>query len=125
MIAQDMKDDARELSTAGQYEHNLTSKMVDNFLEGGGRDHNLYRHNLLDLSRKVESNLLRIGYMDRTGADAHMAQELLTADDVCEFAEKRYRKLKDKGQWAMGNGPQLDLLFATPSVLLLPLAMLP
>ena len=115
LMAQDNKNDAKELATAGQYDHNLTSRMVDNFLEGGGRDHNLYRHNMMELSQRLEKELLKVGYMDKAAATFHLAQEQLTADDVCDYAERSYRKLKDKQQWEPARNIIRDSKRPSPS----------
>ncbi|CAJ1959920.1 unnamed protein product [Cylindrotheca closterium] len=99
LMSEDHKIDAKELVKAGQYHHFLTGSMLDGYLKAGPKDHNLYCHNLLSESQKLERALLDIGYMYRTAADVHVASERLTYEDVSDLAEDNYRKLKDKGEW--------------------------
>ena len=99
LMAADMKDDADELLLAGQYDHNLNTVMVDNFLQASNQEHNSYRHKLLGVSEKLEQELVTIGYMDKATATQHLESCKLTYEDICETAEDAYRSLLNKSQW--------------------------
>lgn len=73
--------------------------MLNNFLEGGGKVHNSYRHKLLAMSEQLESALLDFEYMDKDAADKHLQTKELTYIRICETAETSYRTLFDKNEW--------------------------
>ncbi|CAJ1940544.1 unnamed protein product [Cylindrotheca closterium] len=98
-MAEDNKEDANELTIAGQYEFNLNNVMVDNFLEASRAEHNSYRHEMLNVSAKMNKALIEIGYMDKEAAAQHLEAEELTHEHICDKAEDAYRTLFDKHQW--------------------------
>ncbi|CAJ1959927.1 unnamed protein product [Cylindrotheca closterium] len=97
-MAEDNKEDANELTIAGQYEFNLNNVMVDNFLEASRAEHNSYRHEMLNVSAKMNKALIEIGYMDKEAAAQHLEAEELTHEHICDKAEDAYRTLFDKHQ---------------------------
>jgi hypothetical protein len=76
-LAVDFRAGALELSNAGQYEHNLTLGMLKSYLLAGGTDNEDFRFGLRMLKTKLDDELLAIGYMDKSQADAHMAAHKL------------------------------------------------
>ncbi|CAJ1947617.1 unnamed protein product [Cylindrotheca closterium] len=98
-MAEDNNEDANELTIAGQYEFNLNNVMVDNFLEASRAEHNSYRHDMLNVSAKMDKALIEIGYMDKEAAAQHLEAEELTHEHICDKAENAYRTLFDKHQW--------------------------
>ncbi|CAJ1952582.1 unnamed protein product [Cylindrotheca closterium] len=82
-MAEDNKEDANELTIAGQYKFNLNNVMVGNFLEASRAEHNSYRHEMLNVSAKMDKVLIEIGYMDKEAAAKHLeAEELTTSTSV-------------------------------------------
>ena len=85
-MAVDNKDNGDELTVAGQFDHNLTTNMLDNFLKVCGKDHNTFRHKLLGISERLEVELVTIGYMDKDDATKHLEKHRLTYRDICDQA---------------------------------------
>jgi hypothetical protein len=68
---------AKELSTAGRYEHRLTLHMLDNFLEAGGRDNEAFRYPLRALNQSLRVALDKVALMSKAKADQHMLMHKL------------------------------------------------
>ena len=98
-LAADFRKDARELTTAGQYDDNLTLTMLKIFLLAGGPGNEDYRFPLRSTKQKLDQALLDIGYKEKSGAQAHMVAEKLTYQDVCRQAEDVYRTQYDRKEW--------------------------
>ena len=98
-LAADFRKDARELTTAGQYNHNLTLTMLKTFLLAGGAGNEDYRFPLRSLKQKLDKALLNIGYKEKSGAQAHMVSQGLTYQDICHEAEDAYRTQLDRKEW--------------------------
>jgi hypothetical protein len=98
-LAVDFRAGALELSNAGQYEHNLTLGMLKSYLLAGGTDNEDFRFGLRMLKTKLDDELLAIGYMDKSQADAHMVARKLHYKDINSVATKAYRKQFDRGEW--------------------------
>ena len=98
-LAADYRKDARELTTAGQYDHNLTLTMLKTFLLAGGAGNEDYRFPLRSTKQKLDQALLDIGYKEKSGAHAHMVAEKLTFQDICGQAEDAYRTQFDRKEW--------------------------
>ena len=94
-LAYDFRKDAKELTTAGQYDHNLTMTMLKIFLLAGGGNNEDFRHPLRDLKKRLSHALLEIGYKDKVAANKHMIDNKLTYKDICEEAETQYRTMYD------------------------------
>jgi hypothetical protein len=84
--AADYRKDARELTTAGQYDHNRTLTMLKTFLLAGGAINKDYRFPLRSTKQKLDQALPDIGYKEKSGAHAHMVAEKLTFQDICRQA---------------------------------------
>ena len=90
---------AQELSTAGQYDHNLTLRMVKTALLAGGKDNEDYRYDLRALKKRLTTELLAIGYMRFEEKEKHMAKQKLSFLDVCSEITNCYRHAKDNSNW--------------------------
>jgi hypothetical protein len=98
-LAADYRKDARELTTAGQYDHNLTLTMRKTFLLTGGAGNKDYRFPLRSTKQKLDQALLNIRYKKKSGAHAHMVAEKLTFQDICRQAKDAYRTQFDRKEW--------------------------
>ena len=91
---------AQELSTAGQYDHNLTLRMVKTALLAGGKDNEDYRYDLRALKKRLTTELLAIGYMKLEEKEKHMARQKLSFLDVCSEITNCYRHARDNSNWS-------------------------
>ena len=98
-LAADFRKDAKELVTAGHYDHNLSLNMLEAFLKAGGPTNEDFRFPLRTLKARLDSALLLIGHMSKADADKHMQKEGLTFKDICRLASAEYRKQYDRKQW--------------------------
>ncbi|KAI2510749.1 hypothetical protein MHU86_3697 [Fragilaria crotonensis] len=92
-LAAQFRKDALELTTAGQYDHNLTLSMMKIFLLAGGSGNEDFRFPLRATKQKLEQALLDIGFKEKTAANDHMSSLRLTYKDICTQAEDTYRTL--------------------------------
>jgi hypothetical protein len=67
-LAANYRKDACELTTAGQYNHNLTLTMLKTFLLAGGAGNKDYRFPLRSMNQKLDQALLDIGYKEKSRA---------------------------------------------------------
>jgi hypothetical protein len=98
-LAIHFRKDANELTTAGQYDHNLTLTMMKTFLLAGGTGNEDFRFPLRSVKQKLEQALLDIGFKDKDAANKHMSDNKLTYKDICTHAEDTYRTLFDRKEW--------------------------
>ena len=98
-LAAHFRKDANELTTAGQYDHNLTLGMLKTFLLAGGSGNEDFRFPLRSVKQKLEQALLDIGFKDKEAANLHMQVNKLTYKDICAHAEDSYRTLFDRKEW--------------------------
>ncbi|KAI2495284.1 hypothetical protein MHU86_19255 [Fragilaria crotonensis] len=63
-LAADYRKDARELTTAGQYDHNLTLTMLKTSLLAGGAGNEDFRFPLRSTKQRLDQALLDIGYKE-------------------------------------------------------------
>ena len=73
-LAIDFRQDARELSKAGQYDHSLTLDMLKIFLLAGGKDNEAFRFNLRGIKKKLDKKLVDIAFLSPKDADAAMTK---------------------------------------------------
>ena len=95
----DFRADALELTTTGQYDHNLTSDMLKSFLLAGGEGNENFYYPLRGLLVLVDEALLDIGCMEKDASDKNMIKNNLTYKAICQKAEDQYCKLYDQKQW--------------------------
>jgi hypothetical protein len=82
---------AKELDDHGFYEHRLTLRMLNRFLEGGGSAADVstaqYRYTLFQLPQDLDCSLIKIGRLPDAAKNQYMAKEGLTYRDICSRAE--------------------------------------
>ena len=107
-LVEDFSMDAKNLTTAGQYDHSLTLRMLQTFLKAGGDGNTgeAFRFPLRTLKIKLDSALLVIGLKEKAAAHAYMTREGLLYSDVCTIVENEYRKLKDAMEWSPAKHAQ-------------------
>ena len=105
-IGSSLRKNARELKIAGQYDHNLTLHMLDNFVCAGGEDNEDYRFELRTTKRDLNKALLEIVYKSKTDARKYMVTKKLTHTDICEIAEGLYRNQIDNSKWSPAKTPR-------------------
>jgi hypothetical protein len=103
MLASDFRKDACELTTAGQYDHNLTLTMLETFLLAGGSGNENFRFQLRTTKQKLDQALLDIGYKEKSAAQAHKVAENLTYQDICRQAEDAYRLQYNRKEWPLAS----------------------
>jgi hypothetical protein len=106
---QTFRKDARLLTTAGQYDHNLTLSMLKIFLLAGGSGNEDYRFPLRSVKQDLDKALLEIGYKEKSAANAYMIELKLTYKDICQHAEETYRTLLDRKEWPPARNPRDQL----------------
>ena len=105
-LAAQFRKDALELTTAGQYDHNLTLSMMKIFLLAGGTGNEDFRFPLRATKQKLEQALLDIGFKEKSAANDHMSELKLTYKDICAQAEDTYRTLFDRKEWPPARNVQ-------------------
>jgi hypothetical protein len=74
------------LTTAGQYDHNLTLGMRKIFLLAGRSSNDDFCFPFKSVKQKLEQALLDIGFKDKEAAYLHMKFNNLTYKDTCAYA---------------------------------------
>eukprot|EP00550_Attheya_septentrionalis_P010110 CAMPEP_0198300780 /NCGR_PEP_ID=MMETSP1449-20131203/49466_1 /TAXON_ID=420275 /ORGANISM="Attheya septentrionalis, Strain CCMP2084" /LENGTH=427 /DNA_ID=CAMNT_0044002693 /DNA_START=230 /DNA_END=1510 /DNA_ORIENTATION=+ len=99
-LTKDLMQDAKELTIAGQYDHNLTLTILELLLLAGGSSGTEdYTFPLRSLKIKLDAALLMIAYKTKQDANKYMETEKLTYKAVCGEAVTLYRKFLGRGQW--------------------------
>ena len=97
--SRDLHDAPKTLLSAGQYDHNLTLKMINAFLKAGGDGNEDHRFPLCSVKLALSQALLEISYKDKEAAVAHMTVLNLMPDDICNQAEDLYTTRVENGTW--------------------------
>jgi hypothetical protein len=107
-LVEDFCMDAKQLTTAGQYNHTLTLRMLQTFLKAGGvgTTGEAFRFPLRTMKIKLDNALLVIGLKEKAAAQSYMTKEGLLYSDICKTVENEYRKLKDAMEWAPAKHAQ-------------------
>jgi hypothetical protein len=87
------------LTTAGQYDHNLTLTMLKTFLLAGGSGNEDFRFQLRATKQKLDQASLDIGYKEKSAAHAHIVTKKLTYQDICRQAEDAYCLQYNRKEW--------------------------
>ena len=98
-LAIDFRQDARELSKAGQYDHSLTLDMLKIFLLAGGKDNEAFRFNLRGIKRNLDKKLVDIAFLSPKDANTAMTKAELTPVHVCNSVAEDYRTALSTGEW--------------------------
>ena len=100
-MMRDYRELARELTTAGQYDHNLTLRIVKSTLDAGGTGVHgqSFKHKLHELREKLNAALLKIGHMGPSAATKYMADLDLSYEAVSETIATRYVWYRNNNEW--------------------------
>ena len=73
-LSQDFQTNPKELIIAGQYDHNLTFKMLKIFLLAGGNSYeaDMYHHKLQNMEMKLNVALKLVATMDKSDATKYL-----------------------------------------------------
>ena len=113
-LATDFRRDAQELTTAGQYDHNLTRTMLKTFLLAGGSKNEDHRYPLRAIKQELDKALLEIGYNEKNAATRHMIEKKLTYQDICRSAEDAYRTVYyNRREWPPARNVRDSRLYPT------------
>ncbi|KAI2506518.1 hypothetical protein MHU86_7928 [Fragilaria crotonensis] len=96
-LAADYRKDARELTTAGQYDHNLTLTMLKTFLLAGGAGNEDFRFSVRrsnDLIRRFSTSDTR-----KVRRPCSHGRREIDVQDICRQAEDAYRTQFDRKEW--------------------------
>ena len=99
LLAARFRKDANELTTTGQYDHNLTLGMLKTFLLAGGSGNEDFHFPLRSVNQRLEQALLDNGFKDKEAANLHMQEQKLTYKDICTHAEDTYCTLHNRKEW--------------------------
>ena len=88
-LAQDFIKKAKELESAGYYDHSLTLAMAKSFLKASCPP--TFQYRMLGLVEKLEVGLAHVAFFDNTTAERYMNREGLSYKDVCMLAASLYR----------------------------------
>jgi hypothetical protein len=105
VLAAEYQKDARELTTAGQYYHNLTLTLLKTFPSGWMRQRLPFPTCLS--KQKLDQALLDIGYKEKADAHAHSVAETLTFQGIRRLTEDAYRTHFDsRKEWPPSSHAQ-------------------
>ena len=82
-LAAYFRKDANELTTAGQYDQNLTLGMLKTFLLAGGSGNKDFHFPLCSVKQRLEQAFLDIGFKDNEAANLHMQGLMLSLVANC------------------------------------------
>ena len=100
MMTDDYEEAAKELVSAGQYDHNLTKYMINGFIEAGGTSNEDWKAPLRRVKENIDQALVQLGF-HRTKEDENkfMTREKLTYKYICREARTRYKKKVESKEW--------------------------
>jgi hypothetical protein len=102
-LAEDFRDDARELMITGFYNHGLTLTMLKIFLETGGDgcSPKNFWYKIYQWIKQMEEAMLTIRFMETDDQDAYILKMELTYHQITDQVESHYINLLNKGKWMM------------------------
>ena len=103
-LAQDFVKKAKELESAGYYDHTLTLAMAKSFLKSSSPP--TFQFRMLGLVEKLEAGLAHIAFMDNLTSERYMTQKGLSYKDVCMLAASLYRTALDTNEWGPAKLPK-------------------
>ena len=103
-LAQDFIKKAKELESAGYYDHSLTLAMAKSFLKSSCPP--TFQFRMLGLVEKLEMGLAHIAFHDNVTAERYMIQEGLSYKEVCMLAASLYRTALDTDEWGPAKLPK-------------------
>jgi hypothetical protein len=107
-LVEDFSTDAKTLTMAGHYDHNLTLSMLQIFLQAGGDGSagEAFRFPLSTIKMKLDSAWLAIALKEKAAAQAYLSKDDLLYTDICKSVENEYRKLTDASEWSPAKHAQ-------------------
>ncbi|KAL7570166.1 hypothetical protein ACA910_020004 [Epithemia clementina (nom. ined.)] len=103
VLTRDFATYARPLKAVGKYEHELTDSLMNSILKAKSWS-DTAKFMLLTFNSTLVTAIHHIQYLDRSAANAHMAQHGLLYTDVIEKANNEYHTLANKGEWFAKRG---------------------
>ena len=98
-MVDDYEKAAKELVSAGQYEHNLTLDMINGFIAAGGETNEDWKAPLRVIKEKLDDALVRLGFhRTKEDEDKFMTKEKLTYKYICKEVRSRYKRKIEKDQ---------------------------
>ena len=104
MLAQDFIKKAKELESAGYYDHSLTLAMAKSFLKSSCPP--TFQFRMLGLVEKLEMGLAHIAFYDNLTAERYMNQEGLSYKEFCMLAASLYCTALDNNEWGPAKLPK-------------------
>jgi hypothetical protein len=100
-LAEDFRDDAKELTFTGFYDHGSTLTILKIFLEAGGDGHSAknFRCKIYQWTKQMEEAMLTIQFMETDDQDAYMLKKELTYHQITDQVESCYINLLNKEGW--------------------------
>ena len=85
------------LTTAGIWDHQLFSSILNAFLLTDGDE--MYHHALINMNATLEDKLKKVRFMEHATGTTHLDNKGLTYSDICDLAETQYQEAKGEGKW--------------------------
>ena len=90
--------DAKELTVAGQYDHQLTRNMIEAILKSTSGDDS-FRHEMRELLVRLKKTLDECHFMDQFAKDSYLSTRYMGYLDVTELARKLYLDARANNNW--------------------------
>ena len=105
-MVEDYEKAAKELVSAGQYEHNLTLDMINAFIAAGGEPNEDWKAPLRVIKERLEEALVTLGFhRTKEQEDKFMTKEKLTYKHICKTVRSRYKRKVEKNEWPPNQTP--------------------
>ena len=107
-LSQAFQEDARELTMACQYDHNLMLKMLQIFILAGGNSIEVedYCQLLCTHCDVLSKELETMAHMDYPQGSWYISGKGLTYRDICMLAKDMYKNLKASRSWPLAKHAQ-------------------
>ena len=103
-LSNDFCKHAKELESAGQYDHSLTLNMIKAFLMSSVQG--LFSFVINSMLLSMHSAITTVAFMTKVEANKHMVLNKLTFREVCQVATELYRTANDDNEWPPAKLPQ-------------------
>ena len=100
MMADAYERAAKELESAGQYDHNLTKCMINGFIAAGGNSNEDWKAPLRKIKESIDKALVKLGFhRTKENENDFMKCQKLTYKHICHEARRRYKTKVESKQW--------------------------